>query len=62
MKKPIVLVALGFLLFMYGIHSRTDNALIDYFWLGMAIVGFTIMAKGVKQLRKKCFIPLPAPK
>ena len=52
-KNPVSLIILGFFLSMYGIIQRTGYALIDYSWLAMAIIGFSILFKGAKQLREK---------
>lgn len=52
-KHPMLQIVAGFFLSMYGINQWTGNALVDYLWLVMAIVGFAILANGSKRLFKK---------
>lgn len=51
-KSPVSLLALGIPLSMFGIMQDTGNLYVDYFWLAISIVGFTLVAKGGNELTR----------
>lgn len=51
-ESPISLICIGLTILLYGSIQHSDNAIINYFWIIMFIIGLSIMFKAVKQLRE----------
>ncbi len=51
-ESPISLLCIGLTIVLYGFIQHSNNAIINYFWRFMFIIGFAIMFKARKQLRE----------